>query len=486
MSQNKVFRSGWQLLLWLLCVWTAAWLLLRLIPPFVSPDEGAHITRADMLAHGQLLLRPAPAGMPNEFGGSGGLVDKNLYHVILHSAQLLFPGNPLPAQLAAPAQLQHLDSFEKLRHVARETTWAQQDVFAPASGTGYYLPLIYLPHAIALKLGQKLDISLMATYDLVRFVILTLCAILVIAAVRLITFSPLAVGLLITPMALFQWLSPTIDGLTTALTLCAIGLFFVEHEASKTSSWRLSALAFSILLVATTRTHMLPLLALPIYLAWRQRTPASAFWAVLPTVASVAWVLFAITHTIDTRTIRSHTSAELLKIYLSHPSEFFALLARTLSDDVTQAFYAQSFIGNLGSLDAPLTPEHSRWLYIGLGGLCLFSVPGFWVNRHQSQGPRLVLLSLAVACLLLIFVALAITWSTYPTSLITGVQGRYFILPALLAVFAIQGPQIRPRNGRVTTSPWDRMGRLGLWLYLAFALYAMSTTLLQRYHLTPL
>lgn len=204
MTGHKPLRSGWQFLLWLLCVWTAALLLLRLIPPFVSPDEGAHITRADMLAHGQMFLRPAPAGMPSEFGGSGGMVDKNLYHLILHSAQLLFPGSPLPGQLAAPAQLQHLDSFEELRQMASKTPWAQQDVFAPASGTGYYLPLIDIPHAIALKLGQGLDFPMMASYDLVRFVIITLCATLVIAALRLITFSPLAVGLLITPMALFQ------------------------------------------------------------------------------------------------------------------------------------------------------------------------------------------------------------------------------------------------------------------------------------------
>lgn len=370
--------------------------------------------------------------------------------------------------------------------MARKTPWAQQDVFAPASGTGYYLPLIYIPHAIALKLGQGLDFPMMASYDLVRFVIITLCATLVIAALRLITFSPLAVGLLITPMALFQWLSPTIDGLTTALTLYAVGLFFVEHEASKSSNWRLCALGLSIVLVATTRTHMLPMLALPIYLAWRQRTRASALWALLPVVASVAWVLFAITHTIDTRTVRSHTSAELLKIYMSHPNEFLALLMRTLSDEAIQAFYAQSFMGNLGSLDAPIAPLHSQWLYIGLGILGILSAPRAWTTRHQLRGARLVLLGLAGACILLIFMALAVTWANYPTPVITGVQGRYFTLPALLAVFAFQGPQLHPRHGAMATGLWERMGQLGPWLYFAFALYAMGTTLLQRYHLTLL
>ena len=45
------------------------------------------------------------------------------------------------------------------------------------------------------------------------------------------------------------------------------------------------------------------------------------------------------------------------------------------------------------------------------------------------------LLALALASAALVFLALLVTWTPHPAALVQGVQGRYFIVPALLADF---------------------------------------------------
>jgi hypothetical protein len=49
---------------------------------------------------------------------------------------------------------------------------------------------------------------------------------------------------------------------------------------------------------------------------------------------------------------------------------------------------------------------------------------------------RLVLALCALASCLLAFMLMLVTWSPFPADLIEGVQGRYFIAPALVLAYA--------------------------------------------------
>ena len=70
--------------------------------------------------------------------------------------------------------------------------------------------------------------------------------------------------------------------------------------------------------------------------------------------------------------------------------------------------------------------------------------------------------------------ALLVTWTPYPASTIEGIQGRYFIVPALAAAYALAPPQGTPKPARW---PWA-----GVAVFGAVALYALIDTLLRRYH----
>lgn len=485
-STIKIFHSKRYIFLLTLLLMMAASLFTRLIPPFMSPDENVHLTRADMLAHGTFFLQLAPIESPLKIGGSGGHIDKNLFLFSLQALQLNFPGNPTPSLLAAPTLLQELHSFKELRSFGKQTPWAETEVFAPASGTGYYFPLIYTPHATVLWFSRLMGYSLITSYELVRLTIVGISMVLVVLALRLLSFPALALGIMATPMAIFQWYSPTIDGLTMGLTLYATSLFFVEIQSAQPSKSRQLLLALAVFLIVTTRTHMLPMLAFPIYLSWRQRTTFSWSVTLLAAGFSTTWIIFAIKNTIDTRVVRIHSTLDIVRIYATHPNQFLELLERTFTNSDLQTFYIESFIGRLGWLDAPIPQNNIQWLYWGLALLFVLSLPAAWTTRRNFLGVRLLLIMVSASSMLLIFTALAITWIDYPANVIQGVQGRYFILPFFIAACALWNPisDHYASHFNQKSRGWQSLANSALFIYFLYSLHVMIITLIQRYQLS--
>ena len=77
---------------------------------------------------------------------------------------------------------------------------------------------------------------------------------------------------------------------------------------------------------------------------------------------------------------------------------------------------------------------------------------------------------------LLAFFALAVTWNDYPVRVIEGLQGRYFIIPAMLLAAALGPVRLAP-----VQMPGPASHRVFVLLYAMFCLGAMATTLQGRY-----
>jgi hypothetical protein len=451
-----------------------------LIPPMQSPDESSHITRAYLISTGQWLLEPPQpelqklveryrdipmvAGFVQRLfqhgGRAGGPVDLALLDYV--DAYRAWPGVPLrkfsdqeAAQLAA-------------------MPWRGTSTYFVAPGTGYYFPAVYAPQALGLWLGRAAGWSVDHSYRLARGFTLLASGLLLWLAFRLVRPSPLALAVLLLPMSLFQLLSPTLDGLTTALAVWCISQFLVLATQPRPPRRRVSiALALGLLLLATTRTHLLVLLALPFLLAWRHRSRHDLPLGAAASVCALAWTLFAMTSTADVLVPRSFSSSELLRFYLAHPVQFVRVLAATWTDGGSLQLYQQSFIGVLGALDVPLPPQYYPLLWAGLG-LCAMASVTLPASGAEG-GARAALAGLALGAMLLIFLALLITWTPHPARLVQGVQGRYFVVPALLLAYVLAG--LGP------PSPWRL--RLNLALaggFGALSLGALTTTLLTRYH----
>jgi uncharacterized membrane protein len=306
----------------------------------------------------------------------------------------------------------------------------------------------------------------------VRLASVLSCLGLLAAAWRVWRPPVLAIALLLLPMTLYQLLLPTLDGLTTSLAVLTLSLFWsgvLQREWPPGRSW---LLAGCVALLATSRVQLLPLLGLPFYIAWAHGSRRDALAGTATMLVSLAWVGYALANTVDLRVQREHGTVELLLQYAADPMSFLRVIGQSLSDPELGPFYAHSFIGMLGWLDTYLPLPAYVPLWTGLGLFALASVLG--ARLRQAWPARLLLALAAVACVLLVFLALLVTWTAHPTQLVAGVQGRYFILPAFILAYAIGA-----------APPHSRLGWPALILLVAFAgvsLDALFDAILARYH----
>ncbi len=407
----------------------------RMIPAFQSPDETTHLHRADMIASGQILLQKPT---PDAKGHTGGYADLHLIRFSTWMATIT--GNRKTD--ISPTWLMD----EASRH-----GWAHDRHFVNAVGTAYYLPLIYLPHAVGLAISRHLDWSMRASYDFTRGVVTLTVLALLAWAWHLLAPNLLVRALVLMPMSAFQILSPTIDGLCIAMTLVLAGLAIAQYQAqckghtTPACRWRFAAVVGFTFMLVTSRTNLLPLLALPLLLLCQRFSGARLAAFMLLCAASVGWTLFVLLTTADARIERSHTTLQMVQIYLEDPLYFLGLVGSTLAHPDKGPFLAYSFVGILGWLDTFIPKPAMRGIWAVLAALALLATAYARREERQYTLLRAVLTACAVTSTLLAFFAIAVTWNDYPVAVIAGVQGRYFIMPALLLALAL-GPLEKKRT----------------------------------------
>ncbi len=424
-----------------------------LIPPNQSPDEHSHLMRAYLISKGELTLS-TPSGV-----SSGGMVDVAIVYFVD-----AYTGVARSAQSRlSPIQRTQV---ELLR-------WGAPDIFYEVPGTGYYMPLIYAPHAAALLAGRTLGMTVADTYRLVRVATLLSCFGLLAAAWRILRPPALAIALLLLPMTLFQLLSPTLDGITTCLAVLALSLFFDgvlrQERWPPARSWLLGA---CVTLLATTRIQLLPLLALPLFIGWTRRSQRDTVLGIAAVLLSLAWVLFALANTVDLRVQRTESTSQLLLHYAAHPLAFLRVVGASVANPDLAYAYRATFIGVLGWLDTWLP----QWAYPALwSALGLCAIASVWgAKLRQAPAARFLVVIAAIGCALLVFLALLVTWTPHPAATVMGVQGRYFVVPAIMLAYAI-GATAAARRPQ-----WP--GRVLVGATAATSMYALLVTLLARYH----
>jgi uncharacterized membrane protein len=442
--------------------------LSTLTPPLQSPDEGSHLARAYFLANGGFLLERQDGA-----GSSGGRID--LGWVAFNGTFSRFPFNPAQKLTAA--------DVAQARSIRHHGTRA----FFETPGVGYYFPLIYLPQATALFVGERLDLPIHRTYKLARLLALAATVGLLFAALRLYPVNPLALGLLVLPMSLFQSASCSMDALTYAVATLVLCLFMKVREMGAEAPERyFLGLAALLFVLGTTRLHMFPLLSLlpgAYYFTRRRRHLVVSFCVV---AGVIAWTLAAAIMTTDTRIVQGASKGAIALYYVLSPASFLGVLGNTLATADITNFYYQSFLGNLGWLDTPLHGARYSILFSLLSLVGLSAINVAFLRRHWRLS--LFLLGNVVLAVLLTFFALLTTWTPHPATVIEGVQGRYFMLPALVLAFAL-GPAGRS-SASVGESRIAFSGRgvAGLLLLGLLALYSLSVTveaLVSRYYLHP-
>jgi uncharacterized membrane protein len=244
------------------------------------------------------------------------------------------------------------------------------------------------------------------------------------------------VGLL--PMALFQAASLSADVMVEGLlALFSIYILYLVKQ-KKLISWQQLAV---LLLLATgmTLTKQVMFIFLPLVLLLPRRQFRSARYSILaktaiiviPLILFAGWMSRA--HSINvTPSAPLGQNTHMQESFILHnPHSYINVLWNTnffnWSDSITG-----SFIGNFGWQDTPL----AEWLVI-LGYLSMafvflanYSAPRAWLSRKQKY----LIISVGVIYWLAVSTALYVYYTPVGFKIIVGLQGRYFIPLALLAI----------------------------------------------------
>ncbi|OEN44588.1 DUF2142 domain-containing protein [Escherichia coli] len=411
-------------------------------PPMQSPDEGAHFKRSAMLTHGVII-------MGHEDGlRSGGNISVGLDNFI-RDANSIGKGGA--------------SSVEGLLNKYR---WEDETRYSIAYNTAYNFPLVYLPQAVSLFIGEALNIRISDTYYLARVITFACSMIILSAAWSIYRFPTPVIALLILPMAMFQLASPVLDSITISLTVLMMCIY-CQSRIKDISIALFLTLSLCCFLISTSKANMLPVCALPFFTRVSIRLTYKYLIACLPLIMSILWIIIALSNTNDAGVHHpGYSQGDVMKYYIKNPVETLLIVFNTITDATLIDFYYRSFIGVLGPLDVFLSNNHYNRL-----SLLFIAAIALAILTTKQDSINYAALVISICSIGLIFCALLVQWSEFPAVKINGIQGRYFICPTIILLFCFS----ESKFGRIVNK------RITLPVIFFASLYASVTSLISFY-----
>ena len=440
--------TGWIAAVFALFGTLSMLLLATIMPPFQNPDEGAHFARADQVGHLGLMSRCGAA--------APALIDSGALEGGTRFMKLAFTKLHVTRDLYAPL------------------AWGHR-VAACMPNTSIYPPTFYSPAAIAIDVGRSAGLTVLPTLEMARAA--TGLASVAIAAVAIALAGPAAIwifAVLTLPMSLAQTAAVSQDGPMFACAALAAALTVRLQDLSlRRRHWFLAVLCGAIALIGMARPPyavfaVLPLL-MPGFPGWLR-----ALAATLILVPVAAWASIGVRATgIDLAHFGAGTDAGAQAMFLLRaPWRVLTVAYETLATYGTD--YLEGFIGKLGWLDVSLP---GWYVWIGWGAVILAGAASWTgsAGKQASYSRGLIAASVLAACIAM-FVIQFFTWTRVGNPVVDGIQGRYFIVPALIAVAALA--TARPSGSRLAAAL--------SWPVLLFPIVSIVVTLhsiLLRYYL---
>jgi uncharacterized membrane protein len=422
-------------------------------PPLQAPDEPSHLSRAYLLAHGQWMLDAKPDGR------TGGEIDSGLLSFMSAWSPLIRkPGVKVTAEMRAKAA------------AAR---WMGTRSFRSFRATSLYAPIMYAPLAIGLRTGEVLGLPVSTSYYMARILMLaSVCAVL-LGAFHLARPPAGALAVLALPMSLFQMSAPVIDGLAMALSALAVSLFIRMLRERDRPARRLAVLlAVVTVIVVTGRPQAVPLLMLAPLAYWLTRHVIVLWTGILAIAVTAAWMTFAVTtsHPLRPDDAPSLSTSEIVSGYVRDPASLLEVVSNTVTAGPWILAQGRSFIGVLGALDTPLSSAAYSTLAVLLCAALAMSPS--WRAVRSAPTATIGLACCGMGSAAAVLLTLLIFFTPHPAESIRGVQGRYFLIPAL--ILAYSAADMRPAPVRSRQGLRDLVSWTVLVMSASTALYALS------------
>ena len=416
-----------------------------LIPPFQSPDENAHFFRSWTLSQGKIILEQGK----DEAGHTvtGAYLPRSVAELPERLDYQLVMRNPF-----AKFDFRH---FRKYILTEDFNVGSGESVFKDISA-GVYSPICYLPQTAGIAAGTIFGLSPLGCFYLARvFVLLSYVALVFMALKVLPVGKNIMMPLALLPMALGIAASLSSDVVLNGVTFLFIA--YLLNQALKKSPRPLTGREVKIFLLLCAVLALLKPVYIPIVLlllllpAERFRDKKSRllflFGCIGVTVLLMGAWNIANAHKIagDLRPGGFDPKYQL-RVALTRPLQFLGVVYNGYFHyplaGSGRGLYRQ-FIGLLGWLDLVFPPL----LYVVAGLFLALQV--LVPNDGPALGPRARALLLISFALVFMGISLAMFVEATPVSstVLLGVQGRYFTAVAPAAFLAVSGFRIKAFDG---------------------------------------
>lgn len=384
-----------------------------LTPPFQSPDEPVHLSRAYSVATGQIILK----------GGQVD-IDKNLVQFKNLNENIRF----------------HYDQkrTKEQEIQLRSIKWSNENMSEGIAGSAVYLPILYLPQGIGLLLGKLFNLSIYHSYELAKLFSLISCIFLIWISSKFYPIPALAYIFIAMPMSIFQISSSSPDGLSFSISFL-IGSILIKILENKVFDKKLIyILAISLVSLVTIRINLFPIFLL-IFLIFIQSKEVNEnkgmFVILLSFLLSLGWIILAYkTIMIDSNGSGNFnqsgmTATDKILYFLSHKKEFFMFFVNTFLNEKEMSWQYKHFIGVLGWSDTHL----EKWMYYYLT-IIIFIISALTIKLNRICKDIFPFVIFFIVILFTFFILL-VTWTDLSSPIIVGVQGRYFIPFAIILAY---------------------------------------------------
>lgn len=404
-------------------------------PPLQTPDETTHFFRAYQVAEGGWIS-------VKKDGLTGGELPRGLWDV--HNEFSRLPGH---------SDLKVRGGIKGCFKLLGRPLDRGDRVFVHFPNTVSYPPLLYLPQAFGIFLGNQFGISALAlTYAGRLGNLLAWIGIGYLTIRRASFFRFVILGLSLLPLSLQQASSLSADAMVNSVGLLYIVLCFraalIKERMTNADLFWIGALSLAIPMM---KQAYLPLLLL-LGIIPREKYPGEKFaWAYRAFLGLGGLCVFGAWSYLVSR-IAVPMKAEVEPLHQmqqvwQHPLEFLALLFRSYW--INAYLFIQQFLGHLGWLDVLLPKALMAFLAISLLTLALCDqYPSLALSwRLKAFG-----LFVGALCAAAMSLAIWVTWNPASSPIIEGIQGRHFIPFALLGLIPLYllNPKLRLEPKRLT------------------------------------
>ncbi|NWF75894.1 MAG: DUF2142 domain-containing protein [Nitrospirae bacterium] len=349
--------------------------------------------------------------------------------------------------------------------------------FAKFHNTALYTPLPYIPQAFGIEVGKILNLSPLFLMYLGRLANLTVWIFIMYIAIRILPSSKWLFPLLaFTPMSLSQAASVSADSFTNAMSFLLIAVFlkYALNDGKRIGKIKIFILLLLTMSVTLSKYVYLPLLFLFFLIPVSKFKSKKLYYVTFISLLLVnsiflgLWSFFTKDIYVSYPFIASVKPEQQLLFIVNNLIEFFRIIIQTTL--LSGQEYLKHFIGVLGWLDTPL-PDWLIWSYyfVLITVALLDSQNDIQINFKN----RLVLFAVFTLIGLLIYTAMYLSWTEVGSSIIRGIQGRYFIPIAPLFFLLFYNRRIRLN---------ERILGLASAVYMIFVLSCSVYVLLRRYY----